>query len=180
MPDPGHGKASCFSAGDLLTPWGEVPGIYTNMMRGKGLGQMARYLPEAIDDIEAGHRTMGRPVVPVLIVMGWAGNDVYGEGGYRGVRWNHRSEHMHNRSEADQEVTPNWCERQKARAERSCHELGAFKRAEKPGVGPIVIVGNADGDVFALPKAYNDQAVVKPRLEMVYNFLLSENWLRLS
>lgn len=130
VPDPGHGKASCFSAGDLLTPWGEVPGIYTNMMRGKGLGQMARYLPEAIDDIEAGHRTMGRPVVPALIVMGWAGNNVYGEGGYRGVRWNHRSEHMHNRSEADQEVTANWCERQKARAERSCHELGAFKRAE--------------------------------------------------
>ena len=43
-----------------------------------------------------------------------------------------------------------------------------------------MIVGHADGDVFALPKAYNDQAVVKPRLEMVYNFLLSENWLRFS
>lgn len=44
MPDPDQGKASCFSAGDLLTPWGEVRCIYTKVMWGKGLRQMVNKL----------------------------------------------------------------------------------------------------------------------------------------
>ena len=48
-------------------------------------------------------------------------------GGYRGVRWIHRSEY--NCSAADREVTANWCDRQKARVEQSCNDLGNFKRA---------------------------------------------------
>ena len=68
------------------------------------------FLPEALDDIEKTQRAHDRPVLPVLVIVGWAGNDVYGEGGYRGVRWIHRADY--NRSEADREVTANWCERQ--------------------------------------------------------------------
>ena len=57
VPDPSHGKASCFSAGDLIEPWGEVRKVFTKMLWGKGLRQIVDYLPEAIDDIEANSRT---------------------------------------------------------------------------------------------------------------------------
>lgn len=161
VPDPNAGKTSCFSAGDLLKPWGEVRSIYTKVLWGKGLSQIVRYLPEAIDDIEAGHRSLGRPVAPILVIIGWAGNDIYMEGGYRGVRWIHRSEYNYNRSEADREVTAN-CKRQKAKVEQSCNDLRAFKRGENR-VLDVLIVGNADGDLFALPKAYNDTMKVHIR-----------------
>ena len=140
MPDPDQGKASCFSAGDLLTPWG---GSALHLHQGD-VGKGPPTDGQQIDDI-------GTP---------WAGNDVYGEGGYRGVRWIHRSEH--NRSEADREVTGNWCEKQRARVERSCDDLSAFKRSESR-VLDIVIVGNADGELFALPKAYNDTMSTRVR-----------------
>ena len=153
VPDPNAGKTSCFSGGDLLKPWGDVRGIYTKMLWGKGLNNIVQYIPEAIDDIEANNRTHGRPVLPVLVIIGWAGNDVYGEGGYRGVHWIHRA--AYNKSAADREVTANWCERQKARVERSVNDLGRLKR-EEPRILDIVVVGNADADLFALPSAYND------------------------
>ena len=82
VPDPAHGKASCFSAGDLLEPWGEVRRVFTKLLWGKGLRQIVDYLLEAIDDVEANNRTLGRPVLPILVVIVWTGNDVYGEGGY--------------------------------------------------------------------------------------------------
>ena len=153
VPDPNAGKASCFSGGDLLKPWGDIRGIYTKMLWGKGLNHMVQYIPEAIDDIESTNRAHGRPVLPVLVIVGWAGNDVYGEGGYRGVHWIHRA--SYNKSAADREVTANWCERQKARVERSVNDLGQLKR-EEPRILDIVVVGNADADIFALPSAYNE------------------------
>ena len=152
VPDPNAGKASCFSGGDLLKPWGDIRGIYTKMLWGKGLNHMVQYIPEAIDDIESTNRAHGRPVLPVLVIVGWAGNDVFGEGGYRGVHWIHRA--AYNKSAADREVTANWCERQKARVERSVEELGQLKRDE-PRILDIV-VGNADAEIFALPSAYNE------------------------
>ena len=160
VPDPNAGKTSCFSGGDLLKPWGDVRAIYTKMLWGKGLNHMVQYLPEAIDDIESGNRAHGRPVLPVLVVVGWAGNDVYGEGGYRGVHWIHRA--AYNKSAADREVTANWCERQKARVEKSVRELGQLKRDE-PRILDIVVVGNADADIFALPAAYNETMKVHIR-----------------
>ena len=87
------------------------------------------------------------------MVVGWAGNDVYGEGGYRGVRWIHRSEY--NRSEADREVTANWCDRQKSWVIQYCNDFGELKRNDSR-ILDIIVVGNADGDFFALPKAYNE------------------------
>ncbi|CAL1173822.1 unnamed protein product [Cladocopium goreaui] len=153
VPDPQAGKASCFSGGDLLKPWGDIRGIYTKMLWGKGLNHMVQYIPEAIDDIESTNRAHGRPVLPVLVIVGWAGNDVFGEGGYRGVHWIHRA--AYNKSAADREVTANWCERQKARVERSVNELGQLKRDE-PRILDIVVVGNADAEIFALPSAYNE------------------------
>ena len=153
VPDPNAGKASCFSGGDLLKTWGDIRGIYTKMLWGKGLNHMVQYIPEAIDDIESTNRAHGRPVLPVLVIVGWAGNDVYGEGGYRGVHWIHRA--SYNKSAADREVTANWCERQRARVERSVNDLGQLKRDE-PRILDIVVVGNADADIFALPSAYNE------------------------
>ncbi|CAL1170385.1 unnamed protein product [Cladocopium goreaui] len=64
VPDPQAGKASCFSGGDLLKPWGDIRGIYTKMLWGKGLNHMVQYIPEAIDDIESTNRAHGRPVLP--------------------------------------------------------------------------------------------------------------------
>ncbi|CAL1138042.1 unnamed protein product, partial [Cladocopium goreaui] len=68
VPDPNAGKASCFSGGDLLKPWGDIRGIYTKMLWGKGLNNMVQYIPEAIDDIESTNRAHGRPVLPVLVI----------------------------------------------------------------------------------------------------------------
>ncbi|CAL1139216.1 unnamed protein product [Cladocopium goreaui] len=103
VPDPNAGKASCFSGGDLLKPWGDIRGIYTKMLWGKGLNHMVQYIPEAIDDIESTNRAHGRP----------------------------------------------------ARVERSVNDLGQLKRDE-PRILDIVVVGNADADIFALPSAYNE------------------------
>ena len=84
VPGPNAGKASCFSAGDLLTAGGDVRQVFTKILWGKGLRQIVDFLLEALDDIENTHRTHDRPVLPVLIIIGWAGNDVYGEGGLQG------------------------------------------------------------------------------------------------
>ena len=160
VPDPNAGKTSCFSGGDLLKPWGDVRGIYTKMLWGKGLNNMVQYIPEALDDIESTNRVHGRPVLPVLVIVGWAGNDVFGEGGYRGVHWIHRA--AYNKSAADREVTANWCERQRARVNKSVEDLGELKRTE-PRIADIVVVGNADADLFALPTSYNETMRVHVR-----------------
>ena len=160
VPDPNAGKTSCFSGGDLLKPWGDVRGIYTKMLWGKGLNNMVQYIPEALDDIESANRVHGRPVLPVLVIVGWAGNDVFGEGGYRGVHWIHRA--AYNKSAADREVTANWCERQRARVNKSVEDLGELKRTE-PRIADIVVVGNADADLFALPTSYNETMRVHVR-----------------
>ena len=78
-----------------------IAGIYTKMLWGKGLNNIVQYIPEALDDIESTNRVHGRPVLPVLVIVGWAGNDVFGEGGYRGVHWIHRA--SYNKSAADRE-----------------------------------------------------------------------------
>jgi hypothetical protein len=123
----GQTVTSCFSGGDLLKPWGDVRGIFTKMLWGKGLNHIVQYLPEAIDDIESNNRSFGRPVLPI-------------QGGYRGVRWIHRA--AYNQSAADREVTANCGERQKAGVEKSVQDLGRFKR-EESRVLDIVVVGNA-------------------------------------
>eukprot|EP00435_Cladocopium_sp_Y103_P046074 s1529_g13.t1 len=108
VPDPKAGKSSCFSAGDLLEPWEGVRKVFTKMLWGKGLRQIVDAIPECLDDIEDGNIALQRPTLPILVVVGWAGNDVYGEGGYRGVRWIHRAEF--NKSPADREVFSQHCD----------------------------------------------------------------------
>ncbi|CAL1141768.1 unnamed protein product, partial [Cladocopium goreaui] len=76
VPDPQAGKASCFSGGDLLKPWGDIRGIYTKMLWGKGLNHMVQYIPEAIDDIESTNRAHGRPVLPVLVIVHLEDDDI--------------------------------------------------------------------------------------------------------
>ena len=80
----------------LVRPPVSLQVIYGDLLTA-GMRQIVDYLPEALNDIENTQRTHDRPVLSILIIVGWAGNDVYGEGGYRGVRWIHRSEH--NRSQ---------------------------------------------------------------------------------
>ena len=56
----------------------------------------------------------GIPQIPTLVLIGWAGNDVYGDYyGYRGCNWIHQA--RYNKTPADRKVAAEFAEKQHAR-----------------------------------------------------------------
>ena len=89
--DPKRRKV--ISLGDIVapTPPPGVRNIYSKMRWGKGLGSIHTGIWEALDEITNKCSEDGIPQIPILVLIGWAGNDVYGDYGYRGCNWIHQA-----------------------------------------------------------------------------------------
>ena len=89
--------------------------------------------------------------MPILVVVGWAGNDVHGDYGYQGCTWIHQK-HM-NKTQADRKVAAEYVEKQYERVQRSL--AGLVEIENNPRVLSVQVVGNAAHEYFGLPPSYN-------------------------
>ena len=85
-------------------------------------------------------------------MVGWAGKDVCGRSGYKGVTWIHKA--AFNKTQADREVSGQWCDRQRAKVDASAERLGNLKKTD-PRIADVVMLSNADAEDYNLPSAYN-------------------------
>lgn len=96
-----------------------------------------------MDELEEICREKSLPLKPMLVMVGWAGNDVWGKAGYKGVPWIHQAKF--NKTQADQEVSANWCKRQRAEVDKQVTQFGALKNAD-PRNADILMLSNADAE----------------------------------
>jgi len=102
-------------------------------------------LKTGLDELEEICREKSLPLKPMLVMVGWAGNDVWGKAGYKGVPWIHQAKF--NKTQADQEVSANWCKRQRAEVDKQVTQFGALKNAD-PRIADIVMLSNADAEDY--------------------------------
>ena len=76
---------------------------------GKGLSAINHQVWELIDKVERENRLQSRPTLPILVVIGWAGNDVHGDFGYQGCTWIHQTNLT--KSEADRKVAAEYVDK---------------------------------------------------------------------
>lgn len=100
-------------------------------------------LKTGLDELEEICREKSLPLKPMLVMVGWAGNDVWGKAGYKGVPWIHQAKF--NKTQADQEVSANWCKRQRAEVDKQVTQFGALKNAD-PRNADILMLSNADAE----------------------------------
>ena len=160
----GHdtGNPTRFIATELCHPTARIREYHGRLFWGKGLPQIIQGITAGLDEIEDQCRTNGRPLLPVIVMVGWAGNDVWGQRGYKGATWIHKA--VFNKTEADREVTAQWCDKQRAKVDASVEQLGNLKRADLR-IADIVMVSNADAEDYNLPSAYN--AAMKEQLDVL-------------
>ena len=149
--DPKRRKVICL--GDIVapTPPPGVRNIHSKMRWGKGLGSIYTGIWEALDDIAKKNTQDGIPQIPILVLVGWAGNDVYGDYGYRGCNWIHQA--RYNQSPADRKVAAEFSQKQHARVMNAMDDLIKLRR--HTGIHDIVVFGCGDHDAFGLPPSYS-------------------------
>eukprot|EP00435_Cladocopium_sp_Y103_P023367 s819_g5.t1 len=148
--DPKNRKV--LSIGELLkgSPPAEVRNVYTKMRWGKGLGSIVAGIWEAMDEINRDCDEKGIERKRVLVMIGWAGNDVYGDHGYRGCSWIH--ERRYNQTPADRKVSAEFVEKQYNRVQKAVNDLIKLK-----GHGQIldlVVFGCGDASAYGLQPSY--------------------------
>eukprot|EP00435_Cladocopium_sp_Y103_P017887 s3960_g4.t1 len=148
--DPKHRKV--LSIGELLkgNRPAEVRNVYTKMRWGKGLGSIVTGIWEAMDEINRDCDQKGIERKKILVMVGWAGNDVYGDHGYRGCSWIH--ERRYNQTPADRKVSAEFVEKQYRRVENAVNELVKLKRHGQ--ILDIVVFGCGDAGAYGLQPSY--------------------------
>ena len=107
--------ATCsrFSFGELLESkeyaLKQIRSVYSGLKWGKGLSAIIHQVWELVDKIERENRLQGRFTLPILVVIGWAGNDVHGDFGYQGCTWIHSSNV--DRCDADRKVAAEYVDK---------------------------------------------------------------------
>ena len=109
---------------------------------GKGLASFYTGIWEALDEI-CSHAANGMES-PILVMIGWAGNDVFGDSGYRAFSWIHQAKH--NQTAADRKVA---AEFQYNKVMAGIEELLKLKRHSH--MLDIVVFGCGDSGSFGLP-----------------------------
>ena len=89
--------------------------------------------------------------LPILVVVGWAGNDVHGDFGYQGCTWIHSTNLT--KSEADRKVAADYVEKQYKKVQRSLE--GLVEIHNDPQVLSVQVIGNGDHSGYSLPPSYN-------------------------
>ena len=150
----GHdtGNPTKYSAAELCHATSRVRQYHGKLLWGKGLKQIIRGIYEGLDELEGLCRERGLPLRPVLVMVGWAGNDVWGNGGYKGVPWIHQAKFS--KTQADREVSATWCDRQRKEVDKQVTLLGGLKGSDSR-IADILMLSNADADDYDLPSAYN-------------------------
>ena len=69
----------------------QIRTVYPGLKWGKGLSAINHQIWELMEKIERENRLQDRPTLPILVVVGWAGNDVHGDFGYQGCTWIHQT-----------------------------------------------------------------------------------------
>jgi len=91
------------------------------MCWGNGLGSIYAGMWETIDEITSHRADHEIPLPPILVMIGWAGNDVYGDHGYTGCSWIHQSKY--NRSPADRKGAAEFVDKQYRRVQNAMEDL---------------------------------------------------------
>ena len=108
---------------------------------------------ELIAKAERENRFKGRETLPILVVVGWAGNDVHGDFGYQGCMWIHQKNM--NRTEADRKVAADYIEKQYQKVKRSLDGLVEISNSRDPRILSVQVIGNGDHTYYSLPPSYN-------------------------
>ena len=145
-------KRKVISLGEILaqSPPTGVRKVHWKMRWGKGLGSIHTGIWEAMDEIAETCKKEGIPQIPTLVLIGWAGNDVYGEGGYRGCTWIHQS--RYSRTPADRKVAAEFTEKQHRRVINAMDEIIKMRRHTM--IRDIVVFGCGDSYSYGLPPSY--------------------------
>jgi hypothetical protein len=114
-------KCSRLAFGELLQAkeyaLKQIRTVYSGLKWGKGLSAINHQVWELIDKVERENRFPGRPTLPILVVVGWAGNDAHRDFGYQGCTWIHSTNLT--KSEADRKVAADYFDKQYKKVQRS-------------------------------------------------------------
>ena len=129
----------------------QIRTVYPGLKWGKGLSAINHQIWELMDKIERENRLQDRPSLPILVVVGWAGNDVHGDFGYQGCTWIHQTNLT--KSEADRKVAADYVDKQYKKVQRSLEALVEIHN--DPRVLSVQVIGNGDHTGYSLPPSYN-------------------------
>ena len=140
------------SIGELLaaSPPRGVRNVHWKMCWGDGLGSIYTGMWEAIDEITSHRADHEIPLPPILVMVGWAGNDVYGDHGYTGCSWIHQSKYS--RSPADRKGAAEFVDKQYRRVQNAMEDL--IKLLRHTQTHDIVVLGCGDANVYGLHPSY--------------------------
>ena len=121
-------KFSRLSFGELLRSKDyavdQIRSVYTGLKGGKGLSAIIHKVWELIAKVERENRLKGRETLPILVVVGWAVNDVHGDFGFQGFTWIHQKNM--NRTEADRRSRPSMLKNRTKRSSDPPMDLWRF------------------------------------------------------
>jgi len=129
----------------------QIRSVYPGLKWGKGLSAINHQIWELIEKVERENRLQGRATLPILVVVGWAGNDVHGDFGYQGCTWIHQTNLT--KSEADRKVAAEYVDKQYKKVQRSLE--GLVEIHNDPRVLSVQVIGNGDHTGYSLPPSYN-------------------------
>ena len=129
----------------------QIRTVYPGLKWGKGLSAINHQVWELIEKIERENRLQDRPTLPILVVVGWAGNDIHGDFGYQGCTWIHQTNLT--KSEADRKVAADYVQKQYKKVQRSLE--GLVEIHNDPRVLSVQVIGNGDHTGYSLPPSYN-------------------------
>ena len=129
----------------------QIRSVYPGLKWGKGLSAINHQIWELIEKVERENRLQDRATLPILVVVGWAGNDVHGDFGYQGCTWIHQTNLT--KSEADRKVAAEYVDKQYKKVQRSLE--GLVEIHNDPRVLSVQVIGNGDHTGYSLPPSYN-------------------------
>ena len=129
----------------------QIRSVYPGLKWGKGLSAINHQIWELIEKVERENRLQDRPTLPILVVVGWAGNDMHGDFGYQGCTWIHQTNLT--KSEADRKVAAEYVDKQYKKVQRSLE--GLVEIHNDPRVLSVQVIGNGDHSGYSLPPSYN-------------------------
>ena len=130
---------------------GQIRSVYPGLKWGKGLSAINHQIWELIEKVERENRLQNRATLPIMVVVGWAGNDVHGDFGYQGCTWIHQTNLT--KSEADRKVAAEYVDKQYKKVQRSLD--GLVEISKDPRVMTVQVIGNGDHSGYSLPPSYN-------------------------
>ena len=129
----------------------QIRSVYPGLKWGKGLSAINHQIWELIEKVERENRLQNRATLPIMVVVGWAGNDVHGDFGYQGCTWIHQTNLT--KSEADRKVAAEYVDKQYKKVQRSLD--GLVEISKDPRVLSVQVIGNGDHSGYSLPPSYN-------------------------